>query len=84
LNSKFNEFRRGNIVPAERIKNEKHWIMQILAWKWCVMISLWVGSMWVFGISAVSHVFILTAMVITVTTFETAKRSLKVFLKKGN
>jgi len=42
------------------------------------------GSMWVFGISAVSHVFILAAIVITVTTFETAKRSLKVFLKKGN
>ena len=41
-------------------------------------------SMWVFGISAVSHVFILAAIVITVTTFETANRSLKVFLKKGN
>ena len=78
MNSNHNPLRH---IPEE---NVRHWIMQILAWMWCVMISLLMGSMWVFGISAVSHVFILAVIVITVTTFETAKRSLKVFLKKGN
>ena len=78
MNSNHNPFRH---IPDE---NLRHWIMQILAWMWCVMFSLWMGSMWVFGISAVAHVFILAAIVITVTTFETAKRRPKVFLKKGN
>ena len=78
MNSNHNPLRH---IPDE---NVRHWIMQILAWMWCVMFSLWMGSMWVFGISAVAHVFILAAIVITVTTFETAKRRPKVFLKKGN
>ena len=77
MNSNHNPLRH---IPDE---NVRHWIMQILAWMWCVMFSLWMGSMWVFGISAVAHVFILAAIVITVTTFETAKRKPKVFLRKA-
>ena len=82
----WNGVMNANHNPLRHIPDEnvRHWIMQILAWMWCVMFSLWMGSMWVFGISAVAHVFIPAAIVITVTTFETAKRRPKVFLKKGN
>ena len=52
----------------------RHMIMQILAWIWCTAFSLWIGSFFVFGISAVAHVALLGAIVITVGTFETAKR----------
>ena len=38
------------------------------------MFSLYLGSMWVFGITAIAHVFILANVVLTVATFETAKR----------
>ena len=53
----------------------RHMIMQILAWIWCVAFSLYLGSFVVFGISAVAHVALLGAIVITVGTFETAKRA---------
>ena len=58
-------------IPDE---NVRHLIMQILAWMWCIMFSLWMGSMWVFGISTIAHATILAAITITVATFETAKR----------
>jgi len=54
-------------------------IMQVLAWMWCIAFSMYFGSMWMFGITAIAHVFILAAVVITVATFETAKRKPQVF-----
>ena len=54
--------------------NTRHMVLQVLAWMWCIMFSLYFGSMWVFGITAIAHVFILAAVVLTVATFETAKR----------
>tara|TARA_Y100000992_G_C21215253_1_gene467551 strand:- start:292 stop:633 length:342 start_codon:yes stop_codon:yes gene_type:complete len=52
--------------------NTRHMIMQVLAWMWCVMFSMYFGSMWVFGFTAIAHVFILAAIVITVATFKVA------------
>ena len=57
--------------------------MQVLAWMWCIVFSMYFGSMWVFGITAIAHVFILSAIVLTVATFETAKRKPTFFLKKA-
>ena len=33
----------------------RHLIMQILAWMWCIIFSLYFGSFVVFGITAVAH-----------------------------
>ena len=63
--------------------NTRHMILQVLAWMWCIMFSLYFGSMWVFGITAIAHVFILAAVVATVATFETAKRNPNFFLRDG-
>ena len=52
----------------------RHMVLQILAWMWATTFSLWVGSIWAFGISTVAHLFIIAAIVVTVGTFETAKR----------
>ena len=52
----------------------RHLVMQILAWMWCIVFSMYFGSMWVFGITALAHVIIIAAVIITVATFETAKR----------
>ena len=54
--------------------NTRHMIMQILAWMWCIVFSMYFSSMWIFGITTIAHIFILGAIAITVTTFETAKR----------
>ena len=63
--------------------NTRHMVMQVLAWMWCIVFSMYFGSMWVFGITAIAHVFIICAIVLTVATFETAKRKPTFFLKKG-
>ena len=50
--------------------NTRHMIMQVLAWMWCIAFSSYFSSMWIFGI---------TAIAVTVATFETAKRNPKYF-----
>ena len=61
--------------------NTRHMVLQVLAWMWCIMFSLYLGSMWVFGITAIAHVFILAAVVLTVATFETARQRPDFFVK---
>ena len=61
----------------------RHMVLQVLAWMWCIVFSFYIGSYWVFGISAIAHVFLLAAIVITVGTFETAKRNPTAFTLKA-
>ena len=53
----------------------RHVIMQVLAWMWCIVFSMYLGSITAFGVSAIAHVFLIAAVVVTVGTFETAKRN---------
>ena len=55
--------------------NTRHLVMQILAWIWCIIFSMSVGSIVVFGISAILHTLLLAGIAITASTFEVAKRS---------
>ena len=52
----------------------RHMVLQILAWMWATTFSLWLGSIYAFGISTLAHLFVIAAIVVTVGTFETAKR----------
>ena len=52
----------------------RHLVMQVLAWMWCIVFSMWVGSIVVFGVSAVVHAILLAGIFVTVGVFETAKR----------
>ena len=63
--------------------NTRHMIMQVLAWMWCIAFSSYFSSMWIFGITAFAHIFILAAIAVTVATFETAKKNPNLFLRKG-
>ena len=71
----------ANINPLRHIPdtNTRHMVLQVLAWMWCIVFSFYVGSFWVFGVSAIAHVMLLGAIAITVGTFETAKRNPNVF-----
>ena len=64
----------------------RHMVMQVLAWMWCIVFAFIVGSWTAFGVSAVVHIILLAAIVITVGTFETARRSPQYFggLGRGN
>ena len=52
----------------------RHLVMQMLAWMWCIVFSMWMGSIVVFGVSAIVHAILLAAVFVTVGVFETAKR----------
>lgn len=54
--------------------NTRHLVMQVLAWMWCIVFSMWLGSILVFGVSAVIHAILLAGVFVTVGVFETAKR----------
>ena len=54
--------------------NTRHFLMQVLAWMWCIVFSMWMGSILVFGISATIHAILLAGIFATVGVFETAKR----------
>ena len=53
--------------------NTRHLVMQVLAWMWCIVFSMWMGSILVFGVSAAIHAILLAGIFITVGVFETAK-----------
>jgi len=57
----------------------RHVIMQFLAWMWCIIFSMSLGSITVFGVSAIAHALFIAGIVITVGTFETARRKPAVF-----
>ena len=66
--------------------NTRHLVMQILAWMWCIIFGMSVGSVTVFGISAIAHALLIAGVFITAGVFETAKRKPNYFggLGRGN
>ena len=54
--------------------NTRHMIVQELAWMWCIIFSMYLGSIVAFGISAMIHAVVIAGVFITVGVFETAKR----------
>jgi len=54
--------------------NTRHMIMQVLAWMWCIIFSMYLGSIVAFGISAMIHALLIAGVFITAGVFETAKR----------
>ena len=66
--------------------NTRHMVMQVLAWMWCIIFAMSVGSVTVFGISAIAHALLIAGIFITAGVFETAKRRPQYFggLGRGN
>ena len=53
----------------------RHMVLQVLAWMWCLIFAMSVGSWTVWGISVISHVLFIAGIVVTVGTFTAAKRA---------
>ena len=62
--------------PLSNIPNAttRNLVMQILAWMWCSVFSMWVAFIAVFGFSAFVPAILLAGVFVTVGVFETAKR----------
>ena len=53
----------------------RHMVMQVLAFMWALVFSIFiVDNFFVFGVSAIGHVALIAAMVITVGTFKVAEK----------
>ena len=59
--------------------NTRHMIMQVLAWMWCIIFSMYLGSIVAFGISAAINALLIAGVFITAGVFETAKRKPQYF-----
>ena len=72
----WNGIMNAGINPLKHIPdtNTRHMVLQVLAWMWCIIFSMWMGSILVFGVSATIHAILLAGIFITVGVFETAKR----------
>ena len=80
MDSRYNPLRH---IPDT---NTRHLVMQMLAWMWCIIFSMWMGSIVVFGISAIAHALLIAGVFITAGVIETAKRKPQYFggLGRGN
>ena len=60
-----------DLNPLRHIPNlqVRHMILQILAWLWCIVFSLYVGSWFVLGLTFTAHFLLIFAIVATITTF---------------
>jgi hypothetical protein len=57
----------------------RHMIMQVLAWMWVIVFTVVTGTWAWVGVNIIVHTLLLGAIVITVATFETAKRKPEFF-----
>ena len=64
----------------------RHMVMRVLAWMWVIVFTISTGTWAYVGINFIAHSLILGAIVITVGTFETARRKPEYFggLGRGN
>ena len=71
----YNSIMRRKYNPLSNIPNVAtgHLIMQVLAWMWCIIFSMWMGSVYVFAGVFITAAVFFTAKT-TPTTFERIKR----------
>ena len=77
----WNSIMDHNLNPLRNIPdlNTRHMVMQVLAWMWCIVFSMYFSSMWMFGITAIAHIIVIAAIAVTVGTFTVAKKNPELF-----
>ena len=74
---------RRNPLSAIPDTNVRHMVMQLLAWMWCIIFSMSLGSITVFAYTTIAHTLLIAGIVATVVIFETAKRKPEYFTTLG-
>ena len=57
----------------------RHMVMQVLAWMWVAVFTIATGTWAYAGINIIVHMVLIGGIVMTVATFETAKRNPAMF-----
>jgi uncharacterized membrane protein YccF (DUF307 family) len=64
------------VSPLMRIpKMQRFQMMQVLAFMWCIVFSMWLGSAMAFGFSAAVHSILLIGIFFTAEVFRRARRN---------
>ena len=65
--------------PLRHIKDlqVRHLVLQVLAWMWCIIFSLYFGSFFIFGVTAAAHFLLIFGTFMTAATFATAPKIVK-------
>ena len=64
------------VSPLMRIpKMQRFQMMQVLAFMWCIVFSMWLGSAMAFGFSAAVHSILLIGIFFTTEVFRRARRN---------
>ena len=79
----WNAVMNHEINPLKHIDDlqTRHVVMQFLAWMWCIIFSMSLGSWTIFGVSAVAHALLIAGVVATVATFKVAQRRPNAFVQ---
>ena len=79
----YNSVMRRKYNPLSNIPSlaTGHLVMQLLAWMWCIIFSMSVGSWTIFGVSAVAHALLIAGVVATVATFKVAQHRPNAFVQ---
>ena len=78
----WNHIMDSEINPLRHIPDlhARHMIMQVLAFMWSAVFAITIAdSIMAFGISAIAHVLLVAAVVITVATFKVAEHNPSMF-----
>ena len=80
----WNSVMDSSINPLSNIPDleTRHMVMQVLAWMWCIIFSMWCSSITVFGISTLAHTLLIAGIAITVGTFKLAENRPTFFIRK--
>ncbi len=69
MDARYNPLRN---IPDLQVR---HMVMQVLAFMWSSVFAIQIAnSIWAFSISAIAHVALVAAVVVTVATFKTAEK----------
>ncbi len=68
MNAKYNPIRH---IQDE---NTRHVVMLSLMWMWCGIFSVWTGAIFYLGVSVFLHTLLFFGLLVTLGTFEIAKR----------
>ena len=75
LMNSYDAVMNSDINPLSKIPDNsvRHLVMQVLAWMWCIVFSFYIGSITVFGYTAIAHALLIAAIFATVGTFRVAR-----------
>ena len=58
----WNGIMNAEVNPLRHIPdlNTRHMVLQVLAWMWCIVFSMYMGSLVVMGVSMIAHALFLS------------------------